>query len=351
MAIEVSNFGRLADGQMVKKVVIKNVAGTAVSVLTYGATIQALQYRNKDVVLGYDNIEGYCNNSGYLGATVGRVANRTAGGRFTLNGQEYMLNCNEDARGNHLHGGNVGYSHRLWDYTILREGLDPSVRFDLISEDGDEGYPGHLEVSVTFSLNSSNVLELAYSAKSDKDTVVNMTNHTYFNMNGFDGGNVENHQIKLLADKYTPTDDLLIPTGELADVTGTPLDFRTPVTVGDLVNADHSALASAGGIDHNFVLADAKRELTPVAWVYSPETGMRVTCSTDLPGIQVYSGNFLTGAQGKAGTVMDKRQGLCLETQYFPNSANIPAFPSIVLKAGEEYSTVTTYQFERKPIE
>ncbi len=344
MAIEVSNFGCLRDGRIVKKIVIKNVAGTAVSVLTYGATVQAIQYRDKDVVLGYDSIEGYLNNAGYLGATVGRVANRTAGGRFTLNGQEIVVDCNEEERGNHLHGGDEGFSKKLWDYTILREGLDPSVRFDLVSEDGEGGYPGRLEVSVTFSLNTDNVLELAYAAQSDKDTVVNLTNHTYFNLNGYQGDTVLNHQIKLAAACYTPVNELLIPTGEIAPVEGTPLDLRHPTNVGQ-------AVAAVDGIDHNFVLADAKREVTDVAWVYSPVTGMRVTCSTDMPGIQVYTGNFLTGATGKEGCPHPKHQGLCLETQYFPNSVNTPTFPSIVLKAGEEYSSITRYRFEKKPIE
>lgn len=351
MSVEVCNFGYLQDGQAVKKVTLKAVTGTAVSVLTYGATIQAIQYRNKDVALGYDTIDAYENNDGYLGATVGRVANRIADGRFTLNGEEIQLACNEEARGVHLHGGVCGFDKKIWDYTILREGLDPSVRFDLVSEDGEENYPGRLEVSVTFSLNTDNVLELAYSAKSDKDTPVNLTNHTYFNMNGYDGADVKNNQIKLLADEFTPVNEVLIPTGEIACVEGTPLDLRETVTIGDVVSADHPQIAAVGGIDHNFVLANEKREVTDVAWVYSPDTGMRLTCSTDLPGVQVYSGNFLDTPDGKEGKVFGKNQGICLETQYFPDSVNHANFPSVVLKAGEEYTSITRYRFDRKPIE
>lgn len=351
MSVEVSNFGYLQDGQAIKKVVLKSVNGTAVSVLTYGATIQAIQVRNKDVVLGYDTIADYEKNDGYLGATIGRVANRIADGCFTMNGEEIQLACNEKARNGHLHGGICGFDKKVWNYTILREGLDPSVRFDMVSEDGEENYPGRLEVSVTFSVNSDNVIELSYRAVSDKDTPVNLTNHTYFNLNGYDGANVLDTQIKLLADEYTPVNDVLIPTGEFANVEGTPLDLRQVKTIGEVVNADHPQIAGVGGIDHNFVLAHEKRELTEVVWAYSCSSGIRMICSTDLPGVQVYTGNFLDGAQGKNGSTHGKHQGFCLETQYFPDSVNHSNFPSILLKAGEEFTTTTTYRFDRNPIE
>lgn len=351
MSVEVSHFGNLENGQAVKRIVIKNVAGTALSVLTYGATIHALQYRDKDLVLGYDTLEEYVKNDGYLGATIGRVANRIAGGNFTLQGEEIQLACNETARNGHLHGGINGFDKKVWDYTILREGLDPSVRFDMVSEDGEENYPGRLCVSVTVSVNTDNVIELAYSARSDKDTVVNLTNHTYFNLNGYDGASILDNQIKLLADEYTPVNDALIPTGEFASVEGTPLDLRQTKTFGEVIGSDYPQIAAVGGVDHNFVLAHEKREITDVVWVYSPTTGVRMTCSTDLPGVQVYTGNFLDGADGKNSAVHNKHQGFCLETQYFPDSVNHPEFPSILLKAGEEFTTCTRYTLERKPIE
>lgn len=350
MSVEIFDFGYSRDGEAVKKITLKNTGDTAVSVITYGATIQSIQYGDKDVVLGYDTIAEYEENDGYLGATIGRVGNRIAGGRFMLNGQEIQLACNETERCGHLHGGIYGFDKKIWDYTVLREDSQPAVRFDMVSEDGEENYPGRLEVSVTFSLSDDDVLELAYNAKTDKDTPVNLTNHSYFNVNGYDGDNVLGTHIKLLADEFTPVDDVLIPTGELAKVEGTPFDLRETTTIGKAVTGEHPQIALAGGIDHNFVLAHEKRDITDVVWVYSPVTGIRMICSTDMPGVQVYTGNFLNGTKGKNGCVHDKNQGFCLETQYFPDSVNHDNFPSILLKTGEEYTSITRYRFDRNPI-
>jgi len=347
MSVEIAPFGFLQDKRPVKRITMTNEAGTTISVLTYGATIQAFEYAGKDIVLGYDRITDYeTANGSYIGATIGRIANRIADGRFVLNGETIQVACNEADKNGHLHGGYCGFDKKLWEYTVLDED-EPSVRLFTVSEDGEEQYPGRLEVSVTFTLRADDTLELAYAAKTDKDTVVNLTNHAYFNLNGFDGDNILNTQLRIAAEEYTPVNEKLIPTGDYAPVDGTPLDYRQGKTIGDGVNGVHPQVAMAGGIDHNFVLSHEKREITDVVWAYSPITGIRLTCSTDLPGLQVYSGNFLCENSGKAGLQWKKYQGFCLETQYFPDSVNQPNFPSVVLKAGETYTSCTRYRVSK----
>lgn len=348
MSVEISPFGTLRDGREVKRITLKNVRGTAVSVLDYGATIQRFIFRDKDIVLGYDRIEGYEEaNGSYIGATIGRVCNRITDGKFTLEGQPIQLCCNEQDKSGHLHGGAVGFDKKIWKYTVLSEGLTPSVRFDYVSPDGEEHYPGTLQVSVTFTLDVENTLTLTYHAVTDKTTVVNMTNHTYFNVHGYDGGTIEDVLLQLHADAITAVDERFDPTGEFMPVEGTPLDFRQPKPIGDAIHGEHPQVALAHGVDHNFVLAKEKQpEVREAAVAVSPRSHIKLVCLTDLPGIQVYSGNFLRENHGKEGHCWGQYEGFCLETQYFPDSVNRPEFPSIVLHPGEEYTATTQFHVE-----
>ena len=302
-----------------------------VSILTYGATIQRVRYKGVDVALGHPDLEDYQVKSGYLGATVGRYANRIAGGKFTLNGQEYDVGCNEVGRG-HLHGGEVGTSHKLW--TVAGQGED-WIQLTHKLEDGEEGYPGNMVLFVTF-LVADNALRIIYMATSDKDTVYNPTNHAYFNLNGVDGPSVENHILTVEADAYLPVDHKLIPTGERAPVAGIPFDFTAPKAVGAEIGADHPQLGVCGGYDHTYVLRG--QGFRKAATVYSPLTEITMECWTDLPGVQLYTGNFLAPN-------FENRQGLCLETQFFPDSPNHPDFPSATLKAREKFISTTAYRF------
>lgn len=346
MAISITPFGTLADGSQVDKITLKNKAGTTVSVLSFGVTVQSLLFEGKDVVLGFEKLEDYLSSSAYIGASVGRVCNRIDKGKFTLNGQTYQLACNESARDAHLHGGMVGYSHRVWAYEVLQEET-PCVRFTLHSPDGDEGYPGSLDIVATVSLTEDNSLCLCYEAVGDQDTPVNFTNHTYFNLNGCDGGTVANTYMRIAADEFTPVNERLIPTGAYQSVAGTALDLRQDTLLGNVFTSTDPIVAPVGGIDHNFVLAYDKRPMTEVVWAHSPATGIRLTCSTDQPGVQVYTGNATDENTGKYGLCWGKHQGFCVETQFFPDSVNQPLFPSIILPAGETYSANTIYHFSR----
>ena len=347
MGVTVEEFGRLADGRRVQKITLTNAAGTTVTALDYGATLQSFVYRDTDIILGYDTIEGYVNaNGSYIGATIGRFANRIANGRFTLNGQAYQVACNEESRHGHLHGGMVGFDKHIWDFTVEQEGAAPAVRFFRVSPDGEENYPGTLTVSVTFTLTEDNTLELRYHATTDKDTIINLTNHSYFNLNGYAGGDVLDTRLRIPADEITPVDEVLIPTGEFMPVDGTPLDLRQEKTIGSVIAGVHPQVQLAGGIDHNFVLTHKGGTMREAASAYSPRTGIRLVCSTDLPGIQVYSANFLQEKDGKGGCQWGQYGGFCLETQDFPDAVNHPAFPSVVLRAGEEYNSCTRFHVE-----
>lgn len=348
MSVTAEYFGTLENGQKVQRFTLHNAAGTAVSVLDYGATLQSFVFQGKDIILGYDTIDGYTHaNGSYIGATVGRFANRIARGRFTLNGKEYALACNEASRGGHLHGGNVGFDKKIWQCTVLDSGDAPAVRFAYTSPDGEENYPGTLHVSVTFTLSVDDTLGLHYHAEAEQDTILNLTNHSYFNVNGYDGGDVLDTQLCIHADEITPVDEVLIPTGEYMPVDGTPLDLRQPKPIGEVVHGDHPQIAVAGGIDHNFVLAHEKGALREAATAYSPRTGIRLTCSTDLPGIQVYSANFLQEESGKGGLKWGQYGGFCMETQFFPDAINHANFPSVVLRAGETLDSDTLFHVEK----
>lgn len=341
MAITKMPFGTLPNGTTVSKYTLIGSGGLSVSIIDFGATIQSIIIDGKDVTLGYPMIDGYLTNGGYLGATVGRYANRIAGGTFTLNGKMHTLAKNDG--NNHLHGGTVGYSHRMWDMTVT-DGDIPTVKATLFSPDGEEGFTGNVTVTVTFSVTADNTLHIVYDADTDADTVLNLTNHTYFNLNG--GGNVADTILTLHADAYTPIDDNLIPY-EIAMVDGTPFDYRTPHTIGDALASDHPQIVLCRGIDHNFILNGEDGTLRPAAKAYHPASGITLTCATDLPAMQVYTANFLDNDGGKNGK-MRMHEGFCLETQFYPNSPNTPAFPSCVLRAGEHFHRETAFGFYTK---
>lgn len=337
------SFGTLKDTTQIDRIRLR--AGRAsCTILTYGAALQSLSVPDKagaqrDILLGYDTIEEYIANDGYLGAVVGRYANRIANGRFSLNGKDYSLACNDNA--NHLHGGKLGFSMRVWRIDAL---TDSSVTLSLDSADGEEGYPGAMHISVCYTLTDS-ALRLRYEAVSDRDTVCNLTNHAYFNLNGHAAGSVLAHQIQILASQFTPADVGSIPTGELAPVAGTPMDLRKPTKIGAHIADAYEPLKQAKGYDHNYVLDDSLESLHPAARVFSEESGIELLVRTTMPGVQFYTANYLSHRNGKGGAIYEPRYGFCLETQYFPNSPNEPAFPSATLRASQKYAHTTEYAF------
>ena len=344
MGIQKEAFGRLADGRAVERYWLEGKS-IRMAVLTYGATIQTIDYAGKDIVLGYDTLEGYVHGGSYQGASIGRYANRIDAGRFTLNGQHYDVGCNENGIG-HLHGGKIGFDKKVWNAQIVQDTDEPSLMLTQVAEDGEEGYPGTLRETVTYTVTAEDVIRISYQAVSDKDTVVNLTNHAYFNINGWDGGDILNVGLQIFADAITPIDKRFVPTGELMPVEGTPFDFRQPKTIGQDIHADHEQLKLAGGYDHNFVLG-MTREFRHAVSAYSPATGLRLDCYTDLPGVQLYVANMLNEPGGKGGKALYPHQAFCLETQFFPDSPNHPEFPSAVLKAGDVWTSVTEYRLSK----
>lgn len=337
-------FGATPAGEPVELLGLDN--GTLrCQILTLGAALQTLEvpdgHGNRvDVVLGYDTLEDYLKYDGYLGAVVGRCANRIAKGRFSLNGKEYTLAVNNGP--NHLHGGLVGFSHRVWQVEELT--CDQAV-LALSSSDGEEGYPGNLHVRVTCRLDGA-ALELRYEARSDQDTPCNLTNHSYFNLSGHSSGPVLDQEIRLFSQSYTPTDETSIPLGTVEPVAGTPMDLRAPTPIGAHIDDSFIQLRQAGGYDHNYVVDGSMGVLRPAAWARSPRTGIVMETETTLPGVQLYTANFVEqGRPGKGGAAYGPRHAFCLETQFFPDSPNQPAFPSCILRAGERYEQVTRYGF------
>ncbi len=291
------------------------------------------------VILGFDNFEGLASQTSYYGSTVGRYANRIAKGKFTLDGQKYSLPINNGP--NSLHGGVDNFSVRVWDALQVD---DQTVELELVSKDGEEGYAGNLKVKLSYTLTDSNEIVISYEATTDKTTVVNLTNHSYFNLNGEGNGDVLNHLMQIAADKYTPVDNSCIPTGEIAWVKDTPLDFSQPERIGKRISADHPQIKIGYGYDHNYVLNNHEAHL-PVATVIGDQTGIKLEVFTDQPGMQFYSGNYMSGASALRGGFIDTpRTGFALETQHFPDSPNRPDFPSTVLKPGEVYQTQTIYK-------
>lgn len=346
--MEQREWAEVTAGQKACIYTIENKNGMRISVSNFGALLLRVIVRDRDnverdVVLGYDTFEEYQRNTNtYFGAIVGRNANRTEGAAFRLNGKTFHMTANE--KKNNLHSGPDGYQIRLWETERLEE---DSVTFLLDSPDGDQGFPGNLRVKVTYRLSDENEICISYEGVSDADTPFNMTNHSYFNLGGQDSGNVLSHQLLLCSEFYTPVrDSASIPTGEILRVKGTPMDFTEPKEIGRDIEEDFEQLRFTKGYDHNFVIKKSRGEMERFAEVYCPQTGIRMTAFTDLPGVQFYAGNFLEGEKGKGGVVYGKRNGFCLETQYFPNAVNEPAFACGILKAGERGHTQTRYRFD-----
>jgi len=343
MKISSKPFGLMPTGEEVLIFSLSNNQGVEVKIINYGGIIVAINVPDRegkmgDIALGHDSLEGYVHRSRYFGALVGRYANRIAQGRFHLHGIEYRLATNNGP--NHLHGGLRGFDKVVWK----AEANDNGLRLTYLSRDGEEGYPGNLSVNVTYSLTDANELRIDYFATTDKDTIINLTNHSYFNL--ATTGTVLDHEVTIHADTFTPIDETLIPTGELRAVAGTPMDFNSAIAIGARINAGDEQLRNAGGYDHNFVLRPAEERLRSVAEVYEPETGRVLTVSTTQSGMQFYSGNFLNGSiVGKSDRAYIKHSGFCLETQHFPDSPNHPNFPSTVLRPGEQYHHVTAFRF------
>ncbi len=353
-AVTAQPFGILPDGRAATVYTLVNAQGMRADISDYGATLVRLftpdrNGRLDDITLGYDRVEDYVKKSPYFGAIVGRYGNRIANGRFTLDGQTYTLTTNNAPGGQpcHLHGGKVGFDKVLWRAEPLLERGMAGLRLRYTSADGEEGYPGRLEVTVTYWLTHDNTLRIEYHATTDKPTVVNLTNHAYFNLKGAGEGSVLDHILTLSARTYTPVTAGLIPTGERAPVAGTPFDFTTPQTLGARIDADHPQLRFGRGYDHNVVIdRPTTGGLAHAATVYAPASGRQLEVWTEEPGMQVYTGNFLNDSYvGKGGRTYGLRTGLCLETQHFPDSPNQPAFPSTVLRPGETYRTATEFRF------
>jgi aldose 1-epimerase len=339
------NWGK-ADGKDVFLYTLRNKNGFEVAITNFGATVQALKVPDKsghvdDVVLGYDSLLGYLSKEDpYFGAVVGRYANRIAKGRFVLESREYKLAINNGP--NSLHGGATGFDKRVWD---VKESGANHVTFHYLSPDGEEGYPGNLSVTVMYTLTDNNELKIEYTATTDKDTVLNISNHSYFNLAGQGNGDVLKHQVMINADKFTPMDSTLIPTGELKPVAGTPFDFRKPTVIGARINEKDQQLEYGRGYDHNFVLNDPGK-MRLAARVIEFTSGRTLEVLTDQPGLQFYTGNFLDGTiRGKGGKAYGNRYAFCLETQHYPDSPNHPNFPSTELKAGQTFRSTTIFRF------
>lgn len=345
--VEKAPFGKTEDGTPVEIYTLTNKNGARARIITFGATLTELHVPDRngnlgDVVLGYDRLETYAQQGPYLGATIGRFGNRIARGRFTIDGKEYTLATNDDP--NHLHGGVRGFDKRVWKATPKRSGLGPAVQFTYTSPDGEEGYPGTLQVTVVYTLTNRNGLRIDYTAKTDKATHVNLTNHAYFNLRG--SGDILDHELMLAASRYTPVDDTSIPTGEIATVRGTPFNFLTPRRIGERIA--QVGTAPTEGYDHNYV-RDAGERFGLTARVYEPTTGRVMEMYTDEPGFQLYSGNFLEDTPpGKNGVVHAKHSAFCLEAQHYPDTPNKPNFPSTVLRPGETYRQRTEYVFSTR---
>ena len=345
-----SDFGKTRDGAPVRIYTLTNKNGVEARIINYGGIVVSLKTPDRngamaDVVLGFDSLDGYLDNPGpHFGALVGRYANRIGHARFTLNGVEYKLAQNNGE--NSLHGGTRGFDKVVW---TPRELPDGGLELTYASKDGEEGYPGNLKVTATYHLTDAKELRIDYAAATDKDTVVNLTNHSYFNLKGAGAGDILGHLMTLNADRYTPVDAGLIPTGELRDVTGTPFDFRKPTAIGARIGQNDEQLKLGKGYDHNWVLNKRGNALSLAARVEETSSGRVLEVLTTEPGIQFYTGNFLDGTiKGKGGKTYAQRFGFCLETQHFPDSPNKPKFPTTVLKSGAQFHSTTVYRFMTK---
>lgn len=350
MSITVKRLSTQIDGNNILIFTLNNLNGTKVKIMNYGGVILSIYTPDKhgeisDVVLGYENIEDYCTSTTYFGAIIGRYANRIGGANININNKIYNLAMNDG--NNHLHGGIKGFDKVIWQSEILVDNNNEEyLELSYLSIDNEENYPGNLNVTVRYRLTNCNELIIDYYAKSDEDTVVNLTNHSYFNLSGHNSGSILNHELKLFSDKFTPTDNESIPTGEVYDVKGTPMDFTEFTRIGERIEVDYDQLLFANGYDHNWILKDQGDKLKKAAEVIDNNSGRVLEVYTTKPGIQFYAGNYVSEREiGKGGVPYCKRAGLCLETQYFPDSLKNPHFPNVILKANEEYKHTTIYKF------
>jgi len=348
-AVTRAPFGKLKDGSAVEVFTLTNAKGVEVRAITYGGIIQSWKVPDKagklaDVVLGFDTIDGYQTDHPFFGAIIGRYGNRIGNAQFSLDGRTYKLAANNGP--NNLHGGARGFDKQLWTGEIVKSDRGQAVAFSRTSPDGEEGFPGTLKVRVTYILTDQNGLIVEYEASTDKATPVNLTQHSYFNLAGEGSGTILDHQLMINAERYTPVNDTLIPTGELAPVAGTAFDFRKPTRIGDRIDQPDVQLKNGKGYDHNWVLNHEQSGLQLAARVFEPKSGRTLEITTSEPGLQFYAGNFLDGTiKGKQGHVYGHRSGFCLETQHFPDSPNKPSFPSTILKPGQQYRTTTVFTF------
>ena len=342
MNIKKESFGQTPDGRQIDLYALTNTNGLKAKIMTYGGILVSLEVPDRngklgDIVLGYDKLDGYIKNNPYFGSTVGRYGNRIAKGRFTLNGIEYQLTTNEGE--NHLHGGVKGFDKAVWNAEEVKTKESVGVKLTYLSKDGEQGYPGNLACTVIYTLTENDELKISYEATTDKATPINLTNHSYFNLTG-GKRDILGQELMVDADRFTPVDDRLIPTGELKSVKNSPMDFTKPKTIGSRIDQ------VPGGYDHNYVLNSGGGTLALAAKVYEPTSGRVMEIHTTEPGFQFYSGNFLDGSiTGKSGTVYKKHYGVCLETQHFPDSPNKPSFPSVILYPGRKYTHLTVHKF------
>ncbi len=346
--IERKPFGRTADGEPVELFTLSRTGAPTVSITNHGGYVVSIAAPDRaghtaDVTLGYHDLAGYLGDTSYFGSLVGRYANRIAKGRFTLDGKAYALAVNNSP--NTLHGGPTGFNKRVWAARVVSGPEGDALELTYVSRDGEEGYPGTLTAKVVYSLRADGGLVIDYTATTDAPTVVNLTNHAYFNLAGEGEGTILAHEMQIEADAFTPVDPTLIPTGERRPVDGTPFDFRTPVAIGARIDAADEQLKAGGGYDHNFVLRGKAGDLRLAARVTEPKSGRVLEVFTTEPGLQFYSGNFLDGSvKGKSGKPYVRRGAFCLEAQHFPDSPNQPAFPSVVLRPGQTYRQTTVYR-------
>jgi aldose 1-epimerase len=351
--IRKQSFGKTASGEQVDLYSLTNKKGMDVSITNFGATVVTLRVPDRagkpaDIVLGYDSLQGYENGKSYFGATVGRYANRIGGGKFSIDGKEYTLPKNDG--NNTLHGGIIGFNKKIWKARELPSDNAAALELSYLSADGEEGFPGDLSLKVVFTLPADrNELKIDYTATTDKDTVLNLSNHSYFNLAGEGVGDILDQMMTLHAKQFTPVDKTLIPTGELREVAGTPLDFNRAAVIGKRIDEDYEQLVFGKGYDHNWVLASGGgKGLTVAAEAHDPKSGRMLEVLTTEPGVQFYSGNFLDGSTGKGGKAYPRRSAFCLETQHFPDSPNHPNFPSTLLRPSAVFHSETVFRFSAK---
>lgn len=349
MSISSKKFGQTSNKEEISLYTLTNCNGMSATFSNYGAVLVKLMVPDgngkfDDVVLGYDNLEGYIKNAPGLGSFIGRHANRIGDAKFEIGGKTYELEKNNG--NNNLHGGSTGYNKMVYETEYFEEEDSDTIEFSRLSPHMEQGFPGNLDICVTYTLTDDNELVIEYLAVSDQDTLINLTNHSYFNLAGHKSGTILNHKMMIESDHFTPTTDDLIPTGEICDVTGTPMDFRTLKAIGQDIEADYLPLKQGTGYDHNYVLKTSKEEVTKVAELIDESSKRKMEVFTDLPGMQVYTGNHLGEKENcKEGATYHPYDGVCFETQFFPNSCNIKEFKSCLFKAGKEYDYTTVYRF------